>query len=172
VSPTRRLVIAAIVLVTGLAGYAFGRAAFRPVERVIQPIAFSHRTHVESLELDCDLCHELYATSAHSGLPTLTTCLGCHEDAQTDSPEEQKIRDLAAEGEDDVFRKLFRLADHTFYTHRRHVTQAGLECETCHGAIADTSEPPEKPLVRISMDFCLGCHEREGQETDCTRCHR
>jgi hypothetical protein len=26
--------------------------------------------------------------------------------------------------------------------------------------------------VRITMDFCIECHERLGIESDCTRCHR
>jgi cytochrome c553 len=172
VGPTRRLMIGVIVLLSGLAGYAAGRVVFRPVRPVSQPIAFNHLTHVEDLEIECDVCHDLYATSEHSGLPALTTCLGCHEDAQTEQLEEQKVRDLAAAGEDDVFRKLFKLADHAFYSHQRHVTQGEVPCETCHGSIASTTAPPERPLVRITMDFCIECHERRGIESDCTRCHR
>jgi hypothetical protein len=172
VGPLRRLLIGVIVLASGLAGYAAGRAAFRPIQPVTQPIAFNHLKHVEELGIECDVCHEYYATSRHSGLPTLTTCMGCHEDAQTDQPEEQKIRDLAAAGEDDVFRKLFKVADHAFYSHRRHVTQGELPCETCHGSIGSTTAPPERPFVRITMDFCIECHERLGIESDCTSCHR
>jgi cytochrome c553 len=172
VGPTRRLLIGAIVMLSGLAGYATGRAVFRPARPVSQPIAFNHLLHVEELEIECEICHELYRTSQHSGLPTLTICLGCHEDALTDKPEEQRVRDLAGAGEDDVFRKLFKLADHAFYSHRRHVTQGEVPCETCHGSIADTTTPPERPLVRITMDFCAECHERLGLESDCTACHR
>ncbi|MFQ5876696.1 MAG: cytochrome c3 family protein [Acidobacteriota bacterium] len=171
-SPARRLLIGAIVMTSGAVGYAAGRALFRPERRVVQPIVFSHQKHAGELEMGCDLCHELYGSSAHAGLPKLTACLECHEEAQTESPEEQRIRDLAGEGEDDVFRKLFRLPDHAFYTHRRHVAVAGLECRTCHGTIAETASPPERPLVRIDMDFCLDCHERSGASDDCTACHR
>ncbi len=171
-SPARRLLIGAIVLVTGVGGFATGRALFRPAERVVQPIAFNHQKHVEELEIDCDVCHEFYRTSQHSGLPTLATCLGCHEDPQTDLPEEQKVRDLAAAGEDDVFRKLFKMPDHVFYSHRRHVELAEIPCETCHGAIAASTAPPERPLLRVSMDFCLECHDDSDVSPDCTACHR
>jgi predicted CXXCH cytochrome family protein len=172
VSPARRLFIGAIVALSAAVGYGAGRTVFRPAQAVAQPIAFSHQKHVQTVEIDCITCHELYETGAHAGLPTLTTCQLCHFEPLTESPEEQKIFDLAEAGEDDVFRKTFRLPDHVFYTHRRHAVVAGLECQTCHGAIAETSSPPERPLVRISMEFCLDCHERSGVSSDCTSCHR
>lgn len=171
-NPGRRLLIGAIVLVSAGAGYAAGRIQFRPVERVVQPIAFNHKIHVEDAGVTCDTCHELYEKASHSGLPSLTTCLGCHEEAQTDAPEERRIRELAAAGRDDVFLKLFRLPDHTYYSHRRHAKIAGIPCETCHGAIASTTAPPRAPLVRITMDFCIDCHETKGVSSDCTRCHQ
>jgi hypothetical protein len=171
-STARRLLIAVIALVTGAVGYTIGRAAFRPAERISQPIAFNHQKHTGDLGIDCSACHQFYTEASHSGLPMLSTCMVCHSGAQTDSPEEQKIRDLAAAGQDDVFRKLFRMPDHVFYSHRRHVAIANLPCERCHGGIARTERPPEKPLVRISMDFCLDCHRHEKASTDCTACHR
>ena len=171
-NPVRRLLIGAIVILAAAAGYAAGRVALRPTQRVVQPIAFNHEQHAGTLEIECSFCHEFYESGSHAGLPTLTTCQFCHDEPLTDSPEEQKIFDLAEAGEDDVFRKLFRLPDHTFYTHRRHVVAAQLECQTCHGAIATTTSPPERPEMRISMDFCVGCHESSGAATDCTRCHR
>ena len=111
----------------------------------------------------------LFTMPSHA--QTADDCLDCHEEALTENPEELKIQKLAQEGENDVFRKLFRLADHAFYSHRAHVGGAGLPCETCHGAIAQSTAPPERPLIRISMDFCIDCHEKSGASTDCTRCH-
>jgi hypothetical protein len=96
----------------------------------------------------------------------------CHEEPQTDSPEEKKIPTLVAAGQEDVFRKLFHLPNHVFYTHRRHVGIAGLDCIVCHGQIAQTGSPPAAPLVRITMAFCIDCHRKSGVSTDCTRCHR
>jgi hypothetical protein len=172
VNPTRRLIIGAIVLLAGASGYVAGRAIFRPVEQVAQPIEFSHQKHVEEAGIECSLCHEFYETSAHSGLPSLTTCMQCHEEPDPNRPEIRKIQDLAAAGQNDVFKKLFRLADHVYYSHRRHVKLAKLPCETCHGAIAKSSAPPRTPMVRITMDFCVDCHRRQNAAVDCTRCHR
>jgi hypothetical protein len=172
VTPIQRLAIGAVVAAGFAGGFAAGRALFRPVPNIVQPIAFNHQIHAGELEIPCDLCHEFYATSEHSGIPALTTCLDCHEDPVTDSPEEQKILDLSETGQLDVFRKLFKLPDHAFYSHRRHAELGEIPCETCHGEIAATTAPPERPLVRITMDFCIDCHEREQIRSECTSCHR
>jgi hypothetical protein len=162
----------AIVLLATAGGYTAGRVVFRPAGRIAQPIAFNHQKHTGDLEIECGACHEYVSRGDHAGLPLLSSCLGCHEAAQTPEPEEQKIRTLAAAGKNDVFRKLFRMPDHVFYSHRRHVAAGQIPCETCHGSIARTTRPPERPLVRITMDFCVDCHRRGHVSTDCTRCHR
>ena len=86
--------------------------------------------------------------------------------------EYRKLIALAAGASPPAFRKLFRLPDHVYYSHRRHVTVAKLPCERCHGAIADTTAPPSRPLVRVGMATCTGCHTRVSVRTDCTDCHR
>lgn len=170
-SPARRLLIGVIVLLSAATGYAAGRAMFRPSERVVQPILFNHQAHVVEAEIGCETCHEYYSSGSHSGLPMLETCLGCHEEPMTESDEELKIGKLAEEGVEDPFRKLFRLADHTYYSHRIHVEVAKIECEVCHGGIARTTTPPERPMIRMTMAFCIDCHETSGASTQCTRCH-
>ena len=170
-NPARRLLIGAFVLLSAGAGYAAGRILFRPVEKISQPIAFNHKIHVADAGIPCDTCHEFYETSDHSGLPALGTCVGCHDDAETENPGLRKLNELAAAGQDDDFSKLFRLPEHSFYSHRRHAKIAGIPCEKCHGAIAATTAPPRAPLVRITMDFCIDCHETSGVSSDCTRCH-
>jgi hypothetical protein len=170
--PRRRLVIGVLAVVMATAGFAAGRAVLRPTERVAQPIQFNHQKHVKVVGLECSACHEYYATSEHSGLPSLELCKGCHAEALTESSEEQKLLKLMASDPQPVFLKLFRLPDHARYSHRRHVTAGRLACETCHGAIAETTAPPASPLVRITMDSCTRCHADRGVKTDCTDCHR
>lgn len=171
-SPTRRLLIGAFTLVMAAAGFAAGRIALRPGEGATQPIQFNHQKHVKDVELECSTCHEYYSTGASSGLPSLSTCQGCHEEAQGDSAEEQKLLKLIASDPKASFNKLFRLPDHAYYSHRRHVGAAGLQCETCHGPIAETVAPPRYPLVRITMATCINCHVEKNVKNDCTNCHR
>jgi hypothetical protein len=168
--PGTRILIGFIALACGTGGFVAGRLLLRPSARVAQPIAFNHSVHVELME--CSDCHLYYSEREHSGLPSLSLCMECHEDAQTESAEEQKIRDIVAGGEPVEFRKLFRLPDHVFYSHQRHVSLGELECATCHGSIATTLTPPEEPLVRITMQFCLDCHQDRGVRDACTVCHR
>ncbi len=169
--PRHRLFIGALAIVMGATGFDAGRVALRPVHRVTQPIQFNHQKHVKA-GLECSTCHEYFATSEHSGLPSLSLCKGCHAEPLTKSPEEQKLIALAASNPQVPFQKLFRLPDHVRYSHQRHVALGGLQCATCHGAIADTTAPPPYPLVRITMDFCTRCHNERGVKTDCTQCHR
>lgn len=166
--PRLRLLIAAgasawLLLAVGVAVAARG---------VAQPIAFNHRLHAERLHLDCELCHPHVRTGAHPGLPTLETCAMCHQAQQGDSRESWRVTAFVEGDSALVFAKLFTLPAHVFYTHRRHVGIADLECKNCHGEIARTTTPPGRPLVRITMGFCLECHRRTGQTTDCVACHR
>jgi hypothetical protein len=170
--PRRRLLIGAFTVALAAAGFAAGRSALRPTEAVAQPIQFNHQKHVKEVELECTTCHEYATTGAHSGLPSLSTCQGCHSEALTKSPEEQKLLELIATDPQPQFKKLFRLPDHAYYSHRRHVVAGALACGTCHGGIADTTAPPRYPLVRITMATCTSCHAEKGVATGCTDCHR
>lgn len=139
---------------------------------VPQPVAFNHRKHTQDLGLQCELCHPYVRTGAHAGLPGVETCSICHLARQGTSEEAARITELITQGAPLQFNKLFRLPAHVFYTHRRHAGIAQLECVNCHGAIAETERPPDRPLVSISMGFCLDCHRRRGQTLDCNACHR
>jgi hypothetical protein len=171
-TPTERLLVGAVTLAMAASGFAAGRLAFPGSGRVRQPIAFNHRAHVKGAGIDCSTCHQYYAEHQHSGLPDLAVCTTCHQAPITASPEERKLIALAASPSPPAFRKLFRLPDHVSYSHRRHVTVARLACSTCHGAIADSTTPPERPLVEVTMSRCTGCHTRVSVQTDCTACHR
>lgn len=139
---------------------------------VSQPIAFSHRKHTADLQLGCDFCHRYFRVGRHSGLPGAETCGICHMAPLGESPEAARLMESLQGGEEVRFNKLFRLPDHVFYSHRRHVESGNLECALCHGGIADTEVPPERPLVAVDMAFCLDCHLARGVTTDCTACHR
>ena len=169
-SPRRRLVWVLVLAALVVAIAPALSAVRRPP--VPQPIAFNHPLHTQDLELGCEFCHKYVQSSAHSGLPDEETCSMCHLVELGTSDEAAKLTQMLTGGEPLQFNKLFQLADHVFYTHRRHVGIAELECHNCHGAIADTERPPTRPLVRITMNFCLDCHRERGLTVDCNACHR
>lgn len=139
---------------------------------VPQPVAFNHAKHTQELGLGCEFCHPYVQTGAHSGLPDATTCALCHTAAQGESQEAARVTELLTAGDPLRFNKLFRMPDHVFYTHRRHVAVAELACESCHGDIAATERPPRRALMRVDMDFCMDCHREQGATLDCNACHR
>jgi hypothetical protein len=144
----------------------------RRAERIDQPVAFNHLKHTKDLGLACEFCHPYVRSGAHAGLPGAETCGMCHQVRQGTSTEAARVTELLSGGDSLRFNKLFRLPGHVFYTHRRHAGIAGLECANCHGAIAETERPPFRPLVRITMDYCLDCHREQQQTLDCNACHR
>jgi hypothetical protein len=152
---------------TALSLTLLSTACFDSVE---QPIAFNHSVHVEQLE--CGDCHKHFSTATYSGLPRLEVCVECHEEALTESPEEEKLLAYASKEEEIPWRNVYGVADHVFYSHRTHVVTAQIECETCHGDIGALTAPPPRPLVDQSMSWCLDCHEENSATTDCIHCHR
>ena len=136
-----------------------------------QPIRYSHRLHIEQ-GLECTDCHTGAETEAFATIPDIETCLGCHEQAVTDSREEEKIRELARAGSGIPWIQVYEVPDHVYFSHARHVAIAELACEECHGEVKTREAPFTKPLVELSMDFCLDCHRERGASEDCIACHR
>lgn len=138
---------------------------------IIQPIQFNHKLHKE-IGLECKECHETAYTSSQATIPDITTCLGCHEDAQTKSLEEEKIRKYAREGKPIPWVKVHSMPAYVFFTHRIHTTIGGIPCSSCHGDVASRAKPFVKPEVDLSMDFCIDCHNHSGINEDCSKCHK
>ncbi|MFQ5747352.1 MAG: cytochrome c3 family protein, partial [Gemmatimonadota bacterium] len=151
-------------------------APARRPPRVEQPIAFNHRKHTQDLGLACEFCHPYVRKGAHAGLPDATTCALCHRAVQGESEESARTTELINAGDPLKFRKLFTLAPHVYYTHRRHAGIGQLECTNCHGDIAESETPPTRPVIPTRpadrMRFCIDCHREREQSVDCTSCHR
>ncbi len=138
---------------------------------VRQPIAFNHRKHVQELNLECSVCHAFVETEAFSGLPGADACATCHAEAQGQTAEEARLVALLEKDEPLAWQALFRQPAHVFYSHRRHVVAAKLDCARCHGAIGTSEKPPGRVHV-LAMGECVACHEKAGASTHCTACHR
>jgi hypothetical protein len=44
----------------------------------VQPIAFSHKLHAGTLEINCLYCHFAAAKGPHAGIPPAGLCMNCH----------------------------------------------------------------------------------------------
>lgn len=139
-----------------------------------QPIEFNHKKHKDQ-GVECATCHIYIREESFAGLPKLETCLDCHESALTKSTEEEKIRTYAKKRVKLEWKKLYRLPQHVYFSHRRHVALGKLECRNCHGSIDNTTKPPLKPLKTLMMNDCIDCHKKSKSSkltTDCIDCHK
>jgi len=156
------LILGALLLLI-LGGLGFG-------SKTAQPISFSHKKHTAQ-GLSCDTCHIYFKTQTFSGMPRLETCLDCHKDPVTKSPEEEKIRDYQKKNQEISWARLYVQPDHVFFSHRRHVVLGKMDCQTCHGAIGESDRPPSKPWVKMTMKWCMDCHSKKQVTNDCLACH-
>jgi len=152
---------------------------FGPPERLRghrpeQPIKFSHVTHVQKNEIDCQFCHWSVAKAAYAAIPEVETCMGCHLQVMGTTDEQKteiaKIgKEYNSQSKPIPWVKVHVMPDHVKFNHKRHV-KAGVTCQSCHGQV------PEMEVVeRVSsmkMGWCIDCHRTQGASIDCYTCHR
>jgi hypothetical protein len=138
-----------------------------PVGAVTQPLAFNHAKHAL---VACATCHSGVEARARATFPTGATCAKCH----ATPPRSIREGDWNAIQRSDParWRPVTHLPDYVAFSHRRHVSLGGLACQSCHADIGQRTAPPLRAPIRLTMDACLGCHQREGASADCAACHR
>lgn len=144
---------------------------FLPSNSPSQPIQFNHFVHLRN-GMTCVDCHVGARDQEHATLPPLETCLACHEQALTASPEEEKLRALSQAGKQLSWRRITRVPPHVYFSHRRHATIAGMDCAECHGQMETLTAPPRRLFRPMTMEACQECHERTKARNDCNDCHR
>ncbi len=157
------------IVAISIAGLAVGVYLGWEWVGVRQPLSFNHRAHTP---MACVVCHQGVEARAAAGLPGPQLCVRCHATAPVVRPDEVR-RWAAFDGQGGMaWGRLYRVPEHVYFSHRRHVAIARLDCAVCHGDMADRITPPSRPLATVSMDRCLGCHERQQTSADCAACHR
>jgi len=147
---------------------------FTADEKVTQPIAFNHKKHYDN-NVTCNVCHRFYNTEYRAGIPPVTVCLTCHEDVIYTTPEKAKIQNYARQHKAIPWRQVYKVPAYVFFSHRLHVKQGSLACESCHGAVWQREQPVTKQLIPLKMKLCIGCHQnvkRINNPYECIRCHR
>jgi hypothetical protein len=171
------VLVIAMLAVFGGAGWGIYQTQIPPE----QPIQFKHNLHV-GLGVQCLYCHTGAWRGQSAGLPTQAKCWGCHqqlkatqtEDGWQKKPELMKLRDYVQNNEIIPWVPVAILPDFVYFAHRPHVA-AGLNCENCHGDVANmTVAVPQTPW---NMGWCLDCHKSRAPEkvaklTDCSTCHK
>lgn len=134
-----------------------------------QPIPFSHKLHAGDKKIPCQYCHSAARRSASAGIPPLNTCMGCHKLVATDKPDIQNITDHYKKNQPMEWVKVHDLPDFVRFSHKIHVTGAGLSCQGCHGPVETMSVVEQ--VAPLQMGWCIGCHKEKGAKIDCIACH-
>ncbi len=191
----RRVYVATGVLLFAAAlGTSFGafilwpsrmEAGYEPV----QSIAYSHALHAGELKIDCLYCHTEAERGAHATIPSVATCMKCHEQVQSKDdkgnlkPDTALLLEHWEQKKPIVWTKVHDLADFVYFDHSRHLA-ADITCQECHGPV-ETFEHMHRQYG-MKMSWCLDCHTEELPEDDpareqgrttrapihCTACHR
>jgi len=179
---TRKYIVLGIsLIVLAGGGMAIGAMLWETQALPPQPIAFNHRLHMERAQgIGCEDCHLFAPSQTYAGLPSKLLCFGCHDPHPDETDTEADARkpefaDLMAfvDADGDIpWHRVTAIRQDVFFSHRMHVTVAGLDCRACHAQIADSTRPPSRGPSHIPMATCIDCHEENGATADCVRCHR
>ena len=151
-----------------LMGEQAGPTPVPPSDPSDQPIAFSHRLHVNDVELDCQLCHVYARRSPVAGIPSVERCVGCHRVVSPDRPEIQKVLRYWEDEAPIPWVRVHDLPDYVRFTHKRHV-RAGVVCQECHGDVAQMEIA--RQVAPLTMGWCVTCHQERHAPLDCLTCH-
>ncbi len=146
----------------------------------IQPIAFSHKLHAGTMQIDCKYCHVGATVSPHALVPAVSTCMNCHAIAKKDSPEIRKLTAYYEAGIALPWKRIHKVPDYAYFNHSAHVN-AGIKCETCHGNVENMDADVE--VRDFTMAECLNCHRNatttlasipgiKNGPDNCWTCHR
>lgn len=155
------------ILLLVAAGVTMARA-LRPAD---QPIPFDHRLHLEEVGLGCTDCHRFAETGVRATIPNVEVCGECHLEPMAGSLGEALLLAYLEEETPIPWRKIYWVPNDVYFSHRRHVEIGGIDCATCHGAVAERETPLTRPLRPVTMKGCIDCHRRAGATHDCISCH-
>ena len=132
-----------------------------------QPIPFSHKVHTEH-DIHCEYCHSSARRSIVAGIPSVNTCMGCHNFIKTDQDPIKYIAERYKKNEPIKWVKVHDLPDYVRFSHMIH-TQAKVACQDCHGKVEEMTTV--KQVAPLQMGWCVDCHRQKKAKIACMTCH-
>lgn len=127
---------------------------------------FSHKLHIEDIEVDCEGCHPSASESTMAddkNMPSHEECFICHDDDTAS----QKCGTCHADPSDP--QSLPTVTRDYFFNHSFHIEQKDMECTDCHKGLEEVELATEENLP--SMEQCLECHNDITAPKQCRGCH-
>lgn len=146
-----------------------------------QPLDFNHRVHKEKASSKCADCHSLSDNGVFVGIPSISTCAGCHADAIGNTAKEKAfVTNFVKPGREIPWAAYGRQPMNVRFSHAVHLNLAKLSCEACHGPHGQSSSLAAYQEDRISgysklamtMSDCEDCHRKRNVEAGCLGCHK
>jgi hypothetical protein len=128
-------------------------------------IKFSHTYHLSEVGAECVQCHvgiDKSESSSDNNLTKMDACYTCHDQKTTECSKCHVEKGEPYSAFANPKRELI-------YSHKKHVADLKMKCETCHTGIATKvsatagSVPP--------MESCMDCHDGKLANNNCTTCH-
>lgn len=143
-----------------------------------QPIKFSHKLHAGQYQIDCQYCHTGVEKSKNANIPSANICMNCHinvdQGPKYGKEEIAKIyasigfnpedRTYSGEQKPIEWVRIHNLPDHVYFSHQQHVVAGGLDCENCHGKVAEMEVVEQVSL--LEMGWCINCHRETEVQID------
>lgn len=169
---SRWFLFALLLVVIGIASGIFLTRA-EALAAPDQPIAYSHRTHVEA-GVPCLFCHTSAMRSDIAGIPSVQKCMGCHSIIAKDSEAVKALAGYWERNQPIPWNRVNQQPDFVYFSHQAHLG-AGINCETCHGDVGQMTVA--RPVVKMDMGWCLNCHSKQADNkvarlADCLACHK
>jgi len=121
-----------------------------------QPIAFSHKLHAGTNQINCAYCHTSVYKSKSANIPSANICMNCHSQVKTESPEIRKIYRAIEKKQPIQWIRIHNLPDLAYFNHSQHTQVGGIECQTCHGPIQNMEVVYQ--YSTLTMGWCINCH--------------
>ncbi len=159
-----KFVATAIVFILVIAGFNYTVKTARAVGvhqgyAPVQPIAFSHKLHAGTNQIQCQTCHTGVEKSKSANIPSTNICMNCHSYVKKESPEIQKLYKAIETGVPVEWIRIHNLPDFVYFNHQQHVKVGGVECQECHGPIEEMEVVYQhSPLT---MGWCIDCHRKK-----------
>lgn len=141
---------------------------------VAQPAPFPHARHV-ALNVSCAACHTGSSEGMRARLPSIQSCKLCHRVDRTFPSTPRQLAAFTASGQNIPWNQAQKLPAHVYFSHRRHIVAAKLNCVECHGNVGGAMQPISRAYLssgEAGMAQCIDCHRKRGASEDCLACHR
>ncbi len=127
-----------------------------------QPIAFSHKIHAGTYQIDCNYCHTGALKGKNANIPSPNICMNCHSAISqgqiTGTAEIAKIYAAVQENKPIEWVRIHNLPDFAYFSHAQHANVGGIACQTCHGPIEEMDVVRQHSL--LTMGWCVDCHRK------------